>query len=178
MPCPRSVKRCFSSLISVSSHRPSPSPNSALNVAFPEVCCGFWCHVFAVDVFGRGTEQVDPDHLSGHFRGHFSGHLRGTLGAFVGGGVLQGVKPGKKKILVDALVAFVGALVGPLVGGSKFRFRLLCPKNLFGLFFTFRVISISQGYFWRPSENTLYNKHKIDISRVILTLQSYFCLAR
>ena len=29
------------------------------------------------------------------------------------------------------------------------------PKNLFGLFLTFRVISILQGYFWRPSENTL-----------------------
>ena len=29
------------------------------------------------------------------------------------------------------------------------------PKNLFGLFLTFRVLSILQGYFWRPSENTL-----------------------
>ena len=29
------------------------------------------------------------------------------------------------------------------------------PKNLFGLFLTFRVISILQGYFWGPSENTL-----------------------
>ena len=29
------------------------------------------------------------------------------------------------------------------------------PKNLFGLFLTFRVISILQGYFGRPSENTL-----------------------
>ena len=31
-----------------------------------------------------------------------------------------------------------------------------CPgQNLFGLFLTFRFISILQGYFWRPSENTL-----------------------
>ena len=29
------------------------------------------------------------------------------------------------------------------------------PKHLFGLFLTFRVISNLQGYFWRPSENTL-----------------------
>ena len=29
------------------------------------------------------------------------------------------------------------------------------PKNLFRLFLTFRVISILQGYFWRPSEKTL-----------------------
>ena len=29
------------------------------------------------------------------------------------------------------------------------------PKNLFGLFLTFRVISILQGNFWRPSEKTL-----------------------
>ena len=29
------------------------------------------------------------------------------------------------------------------------------PKSLFGLFLTFRVISILQGYFWRPSRNTL-----------------------
>ena len=33
--------------------------------------------------------------------------------------------------------------------------RRASPKNLFGLFLTFRVISILQGYFWRPSENTL-----------------------
>ena len=29
------------------------------------------------------------------------------------------------------------------------------PKNLFGLFLAFRAISILQGYFWRPSGNTL-----------------------
>ena len=33
--------------------------------------------------------------------------------------------------------------------------RFTTPKNLFGLFLTFRVISILQGYFLRPSENTL-----------------------
>ena len=33
--------------------------------------------------------------------------------------------------------------------------NLHCPKNLFGLFLTFRVISILQGYFWRPSKKTL-----------------------
>ena len=32
---------------------------------------------------------------------------------------------------------------------------LRCPKNLFGLFLTSQVISILQGYFWRPSENIL-----------------------
>ena len=52
------------------------------------------------------------------------------------------------------------------------------PKNLFGLFLTFRVISIFARLFSRPSKNTLQNKHKIDISRVIVTLQGYFCLAR
>ena len=46
------------------------------------------------------------------------------------------------------------------------------PKNLFGLFWTFRVICILQGYFWRPSENTLWNKHKN------WHISGYFDLAR
>ena len=35
------------------------------------------------------------------------------------------------------------------------RFQYRYPKSLFGLFLTFRVSSILQGYFWRPSEKTL-----------------------
>ena len=52
------------------------------------------------------------------------------------------------------------------------------PQNPPKLFFTLRVIFILQGYFWRPSENTLLNKHTIDISKVVCALQAFFCFAR
>ena len=59
---------------------------------------------------GRGTEQmkteqVNPDHLSGHFRGHFRGYV---CGMFRGELTLMG--------------ALVGALVGANVGRSNFPF--------------------------------------------------------
>ena len=52
------------------------------------------------------------------------------------------------------------------------------PKNLLRLFKTLRAISILQTFLKRPPENTFPNKHKTNISDVLLTLQGYICLAR
>ena len=52
------------------------------------------------------------------------------------------------------------------------------PRESFKAILTLQVVFILQGYFLRPSENTVRNKHNIDISQAILTLQGCFCLAR
>ena len=47
-------------------------------------------------------------------------------------------------------------LLGPLSRKLLWIFQQNSPKNLFGLFLTFSgYFSILQGYFWRPSRNTL-----------------------
>ena len=51
--------------------------------------------------------------------------------------------------------------------------RLPLTQRIFwGYFFTLRVTFISQGYLKRPSENTLQNKHKSDIRKVMFTLRA------
>ena len=63
--------------------------------------------------------------------------------------------------------------------GKPFIHSMLCPKNLFGLFLTLRVIStFCKVIFGDPPKIPFKTSVKLTSLWLFLTLQGYFCLAR
>ena len=109
----------------------------------------------------HSARQVLCGDASRLFLDHFSKHLSSVSGRTELCHEARNPGPQEHQIIRNEnhhLVLWLGLGLGfgvDLGLGSGLGFGVGIPENLFGLFLTFRVISILQGYFWRPSEKTL-----------------------